>query len=91
MPVYEYQCQKCRHHLEKLQKVSDSALRACPQCGEEELIKLISAAGFQLKGSGWYATDFKNKAKEKSETTTESVAKPATEVQTKSTSTSDPV
>src|SRR5437588_2909537 len=59
MPIYEYRCSSCSHELETLQKFSDPVLRACPSCGTESLIKKISAAGFQLKGSGWYATDFK--------------------------------
>lgn len=63
MPIYEYRCQACGHELEALQRFSDAPLRACPECGKEELAKLVSAAGFQLKGSGWYATDFKNSGK----------------------------
>ncbi len=61
MPIYEYRCESCGEHLEKLQKLSDSPLEICPSCGKPELKKLISAAGFRLKGSGWYETDFKNK------------------------------
>lgn len=59
MPIYEYRCQACQHELEKLQKLSDPVLVDCPQCGKPALTKLISAAGFRLKGSGWYETDFK--------------------------------
>lgn len=59
MPIYEYRCDKCGIEKEYLQKVSDPPVSACP-CGESTMTKLISAAGFQLKGSGWYATDFKN-------------------------------
>lgn len=59
MPIYEYRCDKCGIEKEYLQKVSDPPVGACP-CGESTMTKLISAAGFQLKGSGWYATDFKN-------------------------------
>jgi putative FmdB family regulatory protein len=59
MPIYEYQCQACGHELEKLQRMSDSSLTDCPDCGEEELRRLVSAAGFRLKGAGWYETDFK--------------------------------
>ena len=62
MPIYEYRCGSCGHQQEFLQKVSDAPLTTCPQCGKPSLSKLLSAAGFQLKGSGWYATDFKNKA-----------------------------
>jgi putative FmdB family regulatory protein len=59
MPIYEYACSACNHRLEKLQKLSDAPLTNCPECGQPSLKKLISAAGFQLKGTGWYATDFK--------------------------------
>ncbi len=64
MPIYEYRCDACGGHLEKLQKLSDAPLEICPKCGEPKLKKLISAAGFRLKGSGWYETDFK-KGKQK--------------------------
>jgi putative FmdB family regulatory protein len=60
MPIYEYRCRACGHELEALQKLSEDPLRKCPACGKNELAKLVSAAGFQLKGSGWYATDFRN-------------------------------
>ena len=60
MPIYEYRCAACNHKLEALQKLSEAPLRTCPKCGKESLTKLVSAAGFQLKGSGWYATDFKH-------------------------------
>lgn len=63
MPIYEYRCEACGHQLEVMQKMSDDALRDCPTCNRPTLKKLISAAGFQLKGSGWYATDFKNGSK----------------------------
>ncbi|RFF29051.1 FmdB family zinc ribbon protein [Wenzhouxiangella sediminis] len=59
MPIYEYRCQACGHELEKLQKISDQPLVDCPECGKPTLTKLISAAGFRLKGGGWYETDFK--------------------------------
>ena len=59
MPIYEYACEACGHTLEKLQKLSDAPLTDCPQCGESCLQKQISAAGFRLKGGGWYETDFK--------------------------------
>jgi len=59
MPIYEYECTSCGHKKEVLQKMSDAPLTQCPACGKASLNKLISAAGFQLKGSGWYATDFK--------------------------------
>ena len=59
MPIYEYRCSACQHKLEALQKFSDAPLVTCPQCAQDTLTKLVSAAGFQLKGSGWYQTDFK--------------------------------
>jgi len=59
MPIYEYRCSSCGHELEALQKLSDPPLLACPACAKDALVKLVSAAGFQLKGSGWYVTDFK--------------------------------
>ena len=60
MPIYEYQCKSCNHTLETIQKVSEEPLKDCPQCGQPELSKLVSAAGFRLKGGGWYETDFKS-------------------------------
>ena len=65
MPIYEYACVSCDHHLEALQKMSEDPLVFCPECGEESLRKMVSAAAFVLKGSGWYETDFKNSGKEK--------------------------
>jgi len=59
MPIYEYRCPACGHQQDHMQKMSDAPLSACPQCGKDGYAKQISAAGFQLKGSGWYATDFK--------------------------------
>lgn len=61
MPIYHYRCEACGYDLEALQKVSDAPLTECPQCGEERLRKQLTAAGFRLKGSGWYETDFKGK------------------------------
>ena len=63
MPIYEYQCDQCKHKLEIIQKISDEPLKFCPECGEETLRKLISSVSFRLKGTGWYETDFKNKGK----------------------------
>ncbi len=60
MPIYEYRCPSCGFQKEHLQKMSDAPLTACPSCGATGYAKLLSAAGFQLKGSGWYATDFKD-------------------------------
>ncbi len=63
MPIYEYRCADCGFQDEYLQKVSEPPLTDCPSCGKPAFRKLVSAAGFQLKGSGWYATDFKSAAK----------------------------
>jgi putative FmdB family regulatory protein len=60
MPIYEYQCVKCHHHLEALQKMTDKPLRECPECGKHSLKRLVSAPMFRLAGSGWYETDFKS-------------------------------
>ena len=65
MPIYEYQCASCGVRLEKLQKVSDAPLSQCPSCDKPALQKLVSAAAFHLKGSGWYVTDFKDKPQTK--------------------------
>src|SRR6476660_1831142 len=94
MPIYEYRCAVCGHQEEHLQKVSDAPLSVCPVCGKPEYRKQLSAAGFQLKGTGWYATDFKGGGKKaadkkadtktdaKPESTTES--KPESKPETKS-------
>ncbi len=60
MPIYEYACRGCEHEFETLQKISEPPLVECPECGEAELRKKISAARFRLKGGGWYETDFKS-------------------------------
>ncbi|MDH5358380.1 MAG: zinc ribbon domain-containing protein [Gammaproteobacteria bacterium] len=60
MPLYEYRCEKCEHEFEALQKMSDEPLIHCPACEKASLKKLVSAAGFRLKGDGWYETDFKS-------------------------------
>ncbi len=65
MPIYEYRCGACGHHLEALQKMSDAPMRKCPECGRSQLRRLVSAPQFRLKGSGWYETDFKNKSETK--------------------------
>lgn len=59
MPIYEYQCGSCGHRVEVLQKINDKALQQCPECGQPELARLVSASSFRLKGGGWYETDFK--------------------------------
>ena len=66
MPIYEYQCEHCDHKMEAIQKISDAPLKDCPECNQETLRKLVSAAAFKLTGTGWYVTDFKdNKSKAK--------------------------
>ena len=75
MPIYEYRCAACGHQQEFLQKVSDAPLTVCTKCGKESFSKLLSAAGFQLKGSGWYATDFKNKGGSASKSDTQGESK----------------
>ena len=65
MPIYEYQCDKCGHHLEALQKISEKPLRECPECGRHTLKRLMSAPLFRLAGSGWYETDFKSDKEQK--------------------------
>ncbi|WP_431050717.1 FmdB family zinc ribbon protein [Roseateles sp. L2-2] len=59
MPIYAYRCGACGHAKDVLQKLSDAPLTVCPACGAESFSKQVTAAGFQLKGSGWYATDFR--------------------------------
>jgi putative FmdB family regulatory protein len=65
MPIYEYRCARCGFQEEYLQKINDAPLRDCPECHEPALRKMVTAAGFQLKGTGWYATDFKGGTKPK--------------------------
>ena len=62
MPIYAYRCASCGHSRDVLQKISDPVLTTCPACGAEQFQKQVTAAGFQLKGSGWYVTDFRNGA-----------------------------
>ena len=66
MPIYEYRCSACGHQQEFMQKLSDPTLTVCTKCNRPTFSKMVTAAGFQLKGSGWYATDFKSKAPAKS-------------------------
>ena len=65
MPIYEYECKACGEHHEFIQKFSEGAKRKCPACGKSRLRKLMSAAAFHLKGSGWYVTDFRDGDKKK--------------------------
>jgi len=76
MPLYEYRCDACEHEFEALQKISDEPLKHCPDCEQPQLRKLVSAAGFRLKGEGWYETDFKSgKKRNLAESDTSSSAK----------------
>jgi putative FmdB family regulatory protein len=59
MPIYAYRCESCGHAKDVLQKMSDAQLTVCPACGADSFRKQVTAAGFQLKGSGWYVTDFR--------------------------------
>ncbi len=77
MPIYEYQCSKCNHHLEALQKISDKPLRECPECGRHTLKRLMSAPMFRLAGSGWYETDFKSDKEQKRNLAQKGDAEPA--------------
>ena len=79
MPIYEYRCRSCGCQKDHLQKLDEPALSVCPECGKETYVKQLSAAGFQLKGSGWYATDFKGGS-----------AQPATKSEAKSTDAAPP-
>ena len=63
MPIYAYKCSACGHAQDVLQKISDKPLSVCPQCGQSTYSKQVTAAGFQLKGSGWYVSDFRDKGK----------------------------
>ena len=88
MPIYAYLCDACGFQKDCLQKLSDAPLKICPECGQETFSKQLTAAGFQLKGSGWYATDFKGSgaapaassdtASDKNSAKTQSENKPAT-------------
>ncbi len=68
MPIYAYKCSQCHFAQDVLQKISDAALSVCPSCGQSAFAKQLTAPGFQLKGSGWYATDFKQGSKPATET-----------------------
>ena len=81
MPIYEYRCTACGHQQEFMQKLSDAPLTVCTACGKATFSKMLTAAGFQLKGSGWYATDFKSKPAAAA-TSTPASDKPATETKT---------
>ena len=69
MPIYEYKCNTCDHQFEILQKINDIPVKTCPECNSHNLRKLVSAAAFKLKGTGWYETDFKTKKPKKDNNT----------------------
>ena len=77
MPIYEYRCSACGQEHEVLQKVTEPPPTECPSCGKPGMQKVLTAAGFQLKGSGWYATDFKGGAEKKPEEKKPEEKKPA--------------
>ena len=79
MPIYEYECTKCGHYLEALQKIADKPLRECPECGKHALKRLVSAPMFRLSGSGWYETDFKSDQEKKRNLTDKGDKEPAAE------------
>ncbi|MBI5781325.1 MAG: zinc ribbon domain-containing protein [Rhodocyclales bacterium] len=78
MPLYEYHCADCGAQHEHLQKLGETPLERCPDCGSAHYAKLVSAAGFQLKGSGWYATDFKGGGSSAKASGNEGADQPAT-------------
>lgn len=82
MPIYEYRCKACGHQEDHLQKVSEAPLTKCPACGKKKYEKQLTAAGFQLKGSGWYATDFKGGGKKPAEAKPEAKAEGKAEAKT---------
>src|SRR5258706_1498976 len=89
MPIYEYKCSACGHQEDHLQKLSEAPLTKCPACGKKKYAKQLTAAGFQLKGSGWYATDFKGgkkpdavKPEAKADATAETKVEAKTETKT---------
>ncbi len=77
MPIYEYRCATCGFQKEYLQRLSDAPLTDCPECGKSSLAKMLTAAGFHLKGSGWYVTDFKHGKKQPAKPESDATAKPA--------------
>lgn len=79
VPIYAYKCTACGHAQDVLQKISDKPLTECPECKQSTYAKQVTAAGFQLKGSGWYVTDFRNHAGGTSKTSEASVGKAATD------------
>ena len=85
MPIYEYQCADCHHKFDVLQKITDEPPKQCPVCATNHVVRLVSAAGFQLKGTGWYATDFKNKGKSEASADKSKPSNDSTSSETKTT------
>jgi putative FmdB family regulatory protein len=83
MPIYEYRCADCGFEEEYLQKISEPPLTVCPKCGKPSFRKKLTAAGFQLKGSGWYATDFRGGSKPEAKTDAKTDAKPEGKAESK--------
>jgi putative FmdB family regulatory protein len=82
MPIYEYQCNACNHQFDVLQKMSDAPLTDCPSCHKAALQKMMSATSFQLKGTGWYATDFKTKPKTETKVSNDATGEAASQTST---------
>jgi putative FmdB family regulatory protein len=76
MPIYAYRCESCGHAKDVLRKVSDPVLSTCPACGAESFKKQLTAAGFQLKGSGWYVTDFRGNGNGATQSDSKTESKP---------------
>ena len=84
MPIYAYKCAECGHQMDVIRKVSDPPLTDCPHCGKPALVKQVTAAGFQLKGAGWYVTDFRDQGSGKKKDTAKPDEKAATDPSTDS-------
>jgi len=89
MPIYEYQCSACGHRMEAFQKISEASLKTCPACNKNQLQKQVSAAGFQLKGGGWYVTDYSGKGKSKKDAQNNEGKSSDSKTKTDSTSSTD--
>ena len=84
MPIYAYKCAECGHQMDVIRKVSDPPLTDCPSCGKSTLVKQVTAAGFQLKGAGWYVTDFRDQGANKKKDAAKADDKASTEQSTDS-------
>lgn len=82
MPIYEYECSNCHHYFDFLQKISDAPLVLCPQCYKDTAVRLVSAPGFRLKGTGWYATDYKAQDKPENKSVATDIPKAPTPTST---------